>query len=89
MPFSEIQSSELFVELSEEQQETVAGGFDFGISLTQFSQRSTGFETYSASGPGGSVTRLAAFSTIIDTSAFTAIFSKLREAPSGVTNSTE
>jgi len=33
MPFSEIQSSELFVELSEEQQET-AGGFDFGISLT-------------------------------------------------------
>jgi hypothetical protein len=88
MPFSEIQSSELFVELSEEQQETVAGGFD-GISLTQFSQRSTGFEMYSASGPGGSVTRLAAFSTIIDTSAFTAIFSKLREASSGVTNSRE
>jgi len=43
---------------------------------------------YSASGPGQR-DKVGCLSTIIDTSAFTAIFSKLREAPSGVTNSTE
>ncbi len=49
--------NELFVELSDDQQELVAGGFggDFGLSATYFKQDINLFKTVSASNAHGSV----------------------------------
>jgi hypothetical protein len=45
--------SNLFIELSEEQQEVVAGGADVGASLSSFKGKSTVFGTNSYANAGG------------------------------------
>ncbi len=46
--------SNLFIELSEEQQEVVAGGADVALSKTSFFNLAKSFGTTSSSGPNGS-----------------------------------
>ncbi|MBW4614537.1 MAG: CTB family bacteriocin [Desmonostoc vinosum HA7617-LM4] len=47
--------SELFIDLSNEQEEIVSGGIDFkDLIATSFSQESLGFATTTRSGKGGS-----------------------------------
>jgi hypothetical protein len=59
--------SELFMELSEEQQELVAGGVDFSTSLTNFKAKSIDIESASTSGPEGSTAVGVGDSVKIDT----------------------
>jgi hypothetical protein len=51
-----LMSTELFVELNSEQQEVITGGASvINFSDTYFAQHNVVGQTYSASGPGGSV----------------------------------
>ncbi len=50
----QINNSELFAELSEAQQEAIAGGADFELSNTNFAQRLAFLGGQTASGPWGS-----------------------------------
>ncbi|NJL09704.1 MAG: hypothetical protein HC908_04315 [Calothrix sp. SM1_7_51] len=64
---NEIISNDLFSEVSAEQQEMVTGGFAFADSFTSFFKDSKAVQTFSASGPNGTVAGSNAMSELIST----------------------
>jgi hypothetical protein len=76
----QITETQAFVELSDEQQESLAGGYDFGsldgafgASLTQFKAKQSSLETISSSGPNGSTAGGRGMTTEIMTGGFNLI----------------
>ncbi|AFZ27617.1 hypothetical protein Cylst_5616 [Cylindrospermum stagnale PCC 7417] len=64
-----INASELFVALSDEQQQLLTGGADFELSNSNFANRINALRGSTASGPGGSFANSAATSNITNTAA--------------------
>ncbi|AFZ27619.1 hypothetical protein Cylst_5618 [Cylindrospermum stagnale PCC 7417] len=62
-------SSELFVVLSDEQQELLAGGADFELSNSNFANRLANLQGATASGPGGSTGNSSAINNATNTAA--------------------
>jgi len=64
-------NTELFVELSDDQQEIISGGIGLYDYLgTYFSQEALAFSATAASGPGGSAVNQTVLAVDIETSAF-------------------
>lgn len=61
--------SELFVVLSDEQQQFLAGGADFELSNSNFANRITALRGTTASGPNGSFANSAGTSSAVNTAA--------------------
>jgi len=66
-------NAELLMNLSDEQQELVSGGYDSAYSSTYYSERIKALETFSASGRDGSVAGGVALSTDLYTSGYNSI----------------
>ncbi|TVP59683.1 MAG: hypothetical protein EA343_19390 [Nodularia sp. (in: Bacteria)] len=64
-----IMASELLVALSDDQQELVAGGQDFELAGSNFSQRNANLEGTSSAGPDGSSANSTGDVTAINTAA--------------------
>ena len=81
MSFIKSEINNLFVQLSEEQEEIVSGGSsfpkkfegDFGISKTDFLEKASVLHTFSASGPEGSIAGGSYIKELIETSGINAI----------------
>jgi hypothetical protein len=65
----QIKNSNLFVDLSEEQQQLVSGGIDFELSATNYAQRIAVLEGQTSSGPDGSTANSAAAVAVVNTAA--------------------
>jgi hypothetical protein len=66
-------NSEMLMDLSDEQQELISGGYDSAFSSTYFSERIKAIETFSASGRDGSVAGGKALSADLNTSGYNSI----------------
>lgn len=64
-----INASELFVALSDEQQQLLTGGADFELSNSNFANRISALRGTTASGPGGSFANSAGTSNATNTAA--------------------
>lgn len=72
MSFKNNEETTLLTQLSEEQAEVVSGGFslpdDFGLSKTEFLEKASVLNTFSVSGPEGSIAGGFAMEELIKTS---------------------
>jgi hypothetical protein len=66
---SQIIASELFVALSDEQQELVAGGADFELSGSNYANRLANLQGITASGPAGSTGNSIGTTSAVNTAA--------------------
>ncbi|MBD2385681.1 CTB family bacteriocin [Cylindrospermum sp. FACHB-282] len=66
---NQIIQSELFVTLSNEQQQVLAGGADFELSNSNFANRQVTLQGSTASGPGGSTGNSSAINNATNTAA--------------------
>lgn len=83
MSISSMKNSELFAQLSDEQQEFIAGGNsfsfpqnfngNFGLNETSFLQSASALNTVSASGPQGSVAGGSSIGQLLKTSGVNAL----------------
>jgi hypothetical protein len=62
-------NSELYVALSDEQQEVVTGGTDFELASSNFAKRISHLQGLAASGPNGSIANSTGTSAIVNTAA--------------------
>jgi hypothetical protein len=70
---NQLSNSELFTDISDEQQELISGGYDSAYSNTYYSESFKLLETFSASGRDGSVTGGIALSSNQYTSGYNSI----------------
>lgn len=63
------QISELLVELSNQQQQLIAGGADFELANSNFANRTVNLRGYASSGPNGSFASSTGTSTAVNTAA--------------------
>ena len=83
MSISSMNNTELFAQLSDEQQEVISGGNsfafpqnfggNFGLSETSFLQNASALNTVSASGPQGSVAGGSSIGQLLKTSGVNAL----------------
>ncbi|MBD2385679.1 CTB family bacteriocin [Cylindrospermum sp. FACHB-282] len=66
---NQIITSKLFVPLSDEQQQFLAGGADFELSNSNFANRISALRGTTSSGPGGSFANSAGTSNLTNTAA--------------------
>lgn len=82
MSFTNNEEAKLLTQLSEQQEEIVSGGFsslpdnfggNFGVSTTQFLEQASALDTFSQSGPQGSVAGGSSIEQLIKTSGVNAL----------------
>jgi hypothetical protein len=83
MPYPDI-SPNLYVDLSDRQQELIAGGVDFELSGTNFANRFASLRGMTFSGPNGSFANSAGLSSGVNTAAQDYLGLGAPAAPTGI-----